>query len=156
MWLFALLILWPLSEIALYVTLGGWLGLWLSLAIVIGTAALGVLILRMQGPAAMAETRAALRRGGDPMRPLAAGMTGVLAGVLLILPGFLTDMAGLVLLLPPVQAGLARLISRRIAVRRGTYQRRADQGIDVIEGEWTETEQRPRPPGGGGSGWTRH
>jgi UPF0716 protein FxsA len=153
MWLFPLLILWPLVEIGLFVTVGGWLGLWLSLAIVIGTAVLGGFLLRLQGPLMMAEARGAFGRKVDPARLLGGGVLRVLGAILLILPGFLTDILGLLLLLPPVQAGVMALIARRIVVVR------PDMGRDggAIEGDWSrvEPDAEPREPGSG-SGWTRH
>lgn len=156
MWLFAVLILWPLVEISLFVTLGGWLGLWLSLAIVIGTAVLGGLTIRSQGALGAAAIRSALQQGRDPTKPAARGALNILGGVLLMLPGFLTDAAGLLLLLPPVQAGLIRLLAAR---HLGRGRRQAAPTIEVLEGEWSRVEPTKlevpgmtRPP----SGWTRH
>jgi UPF0716 protein FxsA len=147
MWLFALLILWPLAEIALFVTLGGWLGLGLTLGIVLGTAALGVMLLRGQAKGGAAR----LRKGG--LQPLLTGGLTLTAGMLLILPGFLTDMLGLLLLLPPVQTLAMVLVARRMQVLAPAARRAAAE--DVLEGNYTEVEGPPEQ-GGRPSGWTRH
>ena len=154
MWLFALFILWPLAEISLFVTLGGWLGLWLSLAIVIGTAALGILVVRMQGMQVNETVRSALRNGQDPTKPVAFGALRVLAGVLLILPGFLTDIIGILLLLPPVQIALMALLSRR-AQRPLNASPTNSPVPDILEGDWKRIDT-PNSDQTGGSGWTRH
>ncbi len=67
----------------------------------------------------------------------------MVAGILLILPGFLTDALGLLLLLPPVQSLVARYATLRVAGMRG--------GSTIIEGEFTEVRPSHEPP----SGWTR-
>jgi UPF0716 protein FxsA len=148
MWLLLVFFAWPLTEIGLFVTLGGWLGLWLSLGIVIGTTLLGAAIIRMQGVQVNSTVRAALQRGQNPGLTVAKGALNVLAGVLLVLPGFLTDMLGLFLLLPPVQFGLMAVLSRRATMQRPAPSAQPD----VIQGEWTRVDTDKAPP----SGWTRH
>ncbi len=149
MWLFALLAAWPLIEIALFVTLGGWLGLWLSLAIVVGTALLGVVLIRLQGPVALINARAALQQGIDPRQSLASGAMGIVAGILLILPGFLTDTVGLLLMFPPVRSALMMLIVQRVRQQHGApktgFQQQQDDA--VIDGDWRpiDPEQPKRP-----------
>ncbi len=153
MWFLMLFFGWPLVEIGLFVTLGGWLGLWLSLAVVIGTAFLGIALIRMQGLRVNLSVRDAIRQGRNPGPVMAKGAIRVLAGVMLILPGFLTDFLGLLLLLPPVQFALFTILARA-AARRGSG-RRAPVGPaseEVIEGEWTQIPADK----GAKSGWTRH
>jgi UPF0716 protein FxsA len=154
---FALLLAWPLIEIALFVTIGGAIGLWLTLFVVIGTGVLGVALLRRQG----LRSAERLRRQMDEMRdPLGAAGDGALrafAAILLILPGFLTDFLGALLLLPPLRAALIAQIARRVGVvsmRSDQPARRAD-GI-VIDGEFVEVDPDPHRPPARPSGWTRH
>lgn len=147
MWVIAGLLLWPLVEIALFVTLGARLGLWLSLAIVIGSAVLGIALLRRTGfRARTARQRLSLRDFAQD------GFLG-LAAVLLILPGFLTDGLGLLLLLPPVQ-GLIMLALQRRLQPMATAMHRAARQDTVIDGEWQVVEARDEnaPP----SRWTQH
>jgi UPF0716 protein FxsA len=169
MWLFALILGLPLVEIALYVTLGAWLGLWITLGIVIGTALGGILLIRSQGARAGVDLRAAMMARQNPAPALAADAFRVIAGVLLILPGFLTDALGLLLLVPPLQRWLVAAIARRAGdrmathVRAGmwdaatTYRDRTRPDIDIIDATWEELPDAPEAKeGGSGSGWTRH
>ena len=153
MWFLVLIFGWPLVEIGLFVTLGGWLGLWLSLAIVIGTALLGVALTRMQGLQVNLSVRDAIRQGRNPGPMMARGAVRVLAGVMLMLPGFLTDILGLLLLLPPVQLALFAVIARAAAARApGRRSQAGPVSDDVIDGEWTQIPADK----GTKSGWTRH
>lgn len=140
-------LVWPLIEIGLFVTVGGAIGLWWTLAVVLGTAVLGVAILRnaarLTGGAALRDPRAAV------MTATRGGMT-LLAGILLILPGFLTDALGLILLLPPVQLVVARLLAARIRV--ATPRPAASRKDDLIEGEFERVDAADAPPP---SGWTK-
>jgi UPF0716 protein FxsA len=144
--------LWPLIEIGLFVTLGGALGLGMTLLIVLGTGVWGVWLLRGQG----LRTTQRLRQEMGAIGTL--GVVGdsafmLLAGVLLVLPGFLTDILGVLLLLPPVRMLLVAALARRFgaaSMRSDHPVRRAD-GI-VIDGDFVEVEPDPhRPP----SGWTK-
>ena len=158
MWLFVIFIAWPLIEIGLFVTLGGWLGLWLTLAVVLGSAVAGMAIIRRQGTRAVADARqslSGLQRGGK----VADGVLVVLAGALLILPGFLTDAIGLVLLIPPVRHLIFARLARKVVRASGSLHRGPEPhrhpAADVIDGEFTEIEG-PKTPTHSPSGWTRH
>jgi len=140
-------LVWPLIEIGLFVTLGGAIGLWWTLAVVLGTGMMGVVILRnaarLSGGAALRDPRAAV------MTATRGGMT-LLAGILLILPGFLTDALGLILLLPPMQLLAARLLAARIRV--ATARTATANEDDLIEGDFERVEERDAQPP---SGWTK-
>lgn len=146
MWLFLSFLALPLVEIALFVVIGGWLGLWLTLAFVLGSAVLGVSLIRRSG-------QAVPMRGGLSMRQIAGSGFSLMAALLLILPGFLTSAIGLLLLVPLVQKLVILVIGQRLAARGMGFQTRSAQS-DVIEGEFEEVIQ-PRderlPP----SGWTQ-
>lgn len=158
---FALLLAWPLIEIALFVTIGGAIGLWLTLLVVIGTGVLGVALLRRQGLRSAERLRQQMGEMRDPLGVAGDGALRALAALLLILPGFLTDFLGAMLLLPPLRAALIAQITRRVGVvsmRSDQPARRAD-GI-VIDGEFVEVDPDPnhtpaRTPARP-SGWTRH
>ena len=98
-----------LVEIALFVTVGGWIGLGLTLLEILASALAGVFVLRTtwRNLSHRMTSGAAGGGGRHPVVLAGDGALLVLAGLLLILPGFLTDLAGLVLLLPPVRAALA-------------------------------------------------
>lgn len=160
MWLFAGVLALPLIEIALFVTVGGWLGLWLTLAIVIGSAVGGVMVIRWQGGHAVERLRAASQMRRDPLGQMAGNALVLLGGTLLILPGFLTDTAGLLLLVPQVRGLVIRGLSARVQGHAGRTDGRAGPPAPhVIDGEYFEIEpDRPddHPPGRPPSGWTQH
>ena len=135
------LLAWSLAEIAGFVVVGGWIGLVGVLALVLGTGVAGVVLLRRQG----LELAGAMR---GPRALQAAGKAGIvaLAAVMLILPGFLTDVVGLVLLVPAVQ----RLVLAWIGVRAVVRHRQGAAG-DIVEATAQEVATGALPP----SGWTR-
>lgn len=92
-----------LAEIALFVTIGAWIGLGLTLFVVLGSALAGALILRAAGRGIVDRLVGAASRRQSPFRQAGDGVLLAIAGLLLILPGFLTDLAGLFLLLPAVR-----------------------------------------------------
>jgi UPF0716 protein FxsA len=147
MWVAIALLAWPLVEIGLFVTVGGAIGLWATLAIVLGTGVLGAFILRN---AARLSGGAGLRDPRQMVLTAARGGMTLLAGLLLILPGFLTDVLGLILLIPPVQAMVTGLLARRIKV--ATADVRPTPRDDVIEGEFERVEPRA---GENPSKWTQ-
>jgi UPF0716 protein FxsA len=109
----------PFAEIAGFVVIGGRIGVLATLAWVVLTAMLGLALIRRQGLDALGRARAALRRGESPTAELADAALVSLAGVLLLLPGFVTDAFGLVLALPPVRRRVvARMRARFRAGRR--------------------------------------
>ena len=168
---FLALVLLILAEISLYVTLGAWIGLAATLAEGVGSAVAGVLIVRAQGERVVERLMQAAMARRNPLREAGDGMLKALAGVFLILPGFLTDAVGLVLLLPPVRRMIMDRIAR--AARRqaaefavdsllhphpgpsgGTSSRPAGPSAgDVIDGKAEEVSP-PKSPGKGRSGWT--
>ena len=159
---FALLLLWPLLEIALFVVIGGAIGLWLTLLVVIGTGVLGVALLQRQGLRSAERLRSEMDRMRDPLGTAGDGALRALAAMLLILPGFLTDALGALLLLPPVRGMIVQQIARRMTVvsMRSDQPARRSDGI-VIDGEFVEVDSDPsrNPPSrnpGPPSGWTRH
>ncbi|CUH39404.1 Suppressor of F exclusion of phage T7 [Jannaschia seosinensis] len=158
MWLFAIFVAVPILEIALFIQVGGWLGLWPTLAIVIATAALGTWLVRRQGLAEIARIQKSLGELRDPTRPLAHGAMILASGLLLLTPGFFTDALGFALLVPGVRDAVLSYIRKRIKVQsfrmgRPPHEapRPVDPRSDVLEGEYVEV-----PPRDGPSGWTRH
>jgi len=154
MWLFLAFLLVPLIEIGLFIQVGGWIGLWPTLAIVVITAVAGTLLVRSQGALALARLRSSLETLHDPTEPLAHGAMILFSGALLLTPGFFTDAVGFALLVPGVRNIVLREMRKRIAVRSfATGPMPRDQDT-VIDATYTveETDDRPRGP----SGWTRH
>ncbi|MEO0360607.1 MAG: FxsA family protein [Pseudomonadota bacterium] len=160
MWIFFALVVVPIVEIALFIELGGLIGLWPTIALVIGTAVLGAALLRMQGFAAMERLQRSLAEGGDPTGPLAHGALILAAGLLMLTPGFFTDAVGFALLIPPCRAALIawagpRLAARVVRTGPGAVRpepRRARPGT-VEDVEYEDLTENAPPPGGGA--WSR-
>lgn len=163
MWVFAIFVALPILEIALFIQIGGLIGLWPTLLIVVLTAVAGTLLMRIQGLQALGRLRASLETGGDPVGPIAHGALILVAGVLLLTPGFFTDTLGLLLLAPPVRAlvigwGASRITLKAAGFVRGRRAaqegRRDPAGRETIAADYEILgEERPEPPGR--SGWTR-
>ncbi len=154
MWLLFAFVAVPLIEIALFIQVGGWIGLWPTLGIVVLTAIAGTALVRSQGAQAMAQLRGSFNELRDPTEPLAHGAMILFSGALLLTPGFFTDALGFALLIPGVRRWVMQEVRKRVevasVVHGTTYARRDD---DVIEGEFTESADGDQT---GPSGWTRH
>lgn len=159
MWLFLAFLLVPLIEIALFIQVGSWIGLWPTLAIVILTAIAGTILVRSQGAAVLSRLRTNLETLRDPTEPLAHGAMILFSGALLLTPGFFTDLVGFLLLIPGVRAAVLREAGKRIKIHRFHMGPRPDatqrQGDDVIDASY-HTVDDTTPPDNTPSGWTRH
>ena len=137
LFLVLLFIVVPIAEIYVIVKVGEAIGILPTLAILIADALLGSLLLRHQGRSAWRRFNAAIAEGRFPGREAADGVMIAVGGTLLLTPGFITDVAGLLLLLPPtralIRAGLFRYLRRRAVV--------------VGAGGFGSGQDRP-PPGG--------
>lgn len=151
----------PIIEIGLFIQVGGWLGLWPTLAIVILTAIIGTYLLRLQGMAALARLQNNLKTGQSPMDPIVNGAMILVAGVLLLTPGFFTDTVGLILLTPPMRAmlirwGAARFVNKSTVIFTNSSPARPRQSPDngTVEGDFVvlDDDETQQP---GNSGWTK-
>lgn len=106
----------PFAEIAVFIMVGSQIGVLATLAAVIAAGLIGFQILRWQGLSVLTESRAMMARGEIPARQIADTMMLALAGFLLMLPGFLSDIVGFALLVPHVRQGLYWLLSRNMVV----------------------------------------
>lgn len=93
----------PVLEIAVFIQAGDIFGLWPTLAAIVATAVIGGALIRAQGLATIARARRSLDQGQAPVREVFTGICLLLAGALLMTPGFLTDSVGFLLLIPPVR-----------------------------------------------------
>jgi len=155
MWLFFLFIGVPIIEIALFIQVGGWLGLWPTLGIVVLTAIAGTMMVRSQGARALANLQRSFNDLNDPTEPLAHGAMILFSGALLLTPGFFTDALGFALLIPAFRKFVMREIGKRIQVNSvvaGQAQWTSESNETVIDGDYEVEEDPNKPP----SGWTRH
>jgi UPF0716 protein FxsA len=94
----------PLIEIAVLIKAGETIGFWPTISLLIGAAMLGFLVIRHQGLTMVSRMLSAVNEGKLPFAPMLDGYVLVLAGGLLIVPGFVSDVIGLLLLVPPLRA----------------------------------------------------
>lgn len=134
-------ILFPMLELALLIKVGSSIGVLATLLLVIASALVGGFILRVAGPATAWRARARLLNGEAPEQEMFDGVLLALGGFLLLLPGFISDLLGLLCLLPFTRHLLFRRLLQSAARRAGraSEARQDDPGAarpQVIEGEW--------------------
>jgi UPF0716 protein FxsA len=152
-----LIFLLPLVEIALFVLVGGWIGVFATLVLVVLAVFAGVALIRSAGTDAAARIRASMAQQQDPSAEIVRMAMRFIAGMLLVIPGFFTDTVALVLLVPGVQRAAFAALRRRasvsgIVVERGdpAGQPRPQHTDRVIEGDYRDvTGSTPRR-----SGWS--
>ncbi len=110
-----ILLLLPLLEIATFVLVGSEIGVLATIGLVLLSAVLGMFLLRTQGVSALARAQLDLRAGSDPGPQLVKAVMTVVAAVLLLIPGFLTDAVAILLLIPAVRSAVWRLLKGRLA-----------------------------------------
>jgi UPF0716 protein FxsA len=112
-----LFIIVPIAELAVIIQVGQEIGVWWTIAILVADSLLGSLLMRSQGRAAWRRFNEAVQAGRVPAREVFDGVLIIFGGALLLTPGFLTDIIGLVLLIPPTRALVRALLVRRFAHR---------------------------------------
>jgi UPF0716 protein FxsA len=157
--LFLIFVAVPLIEIALFIQVGGFLGLWPTLGIVVATALLGTYLVRAQGALALNQLRRSFEELKDPTEPLAHGAMILLSGALLVTPGFFTDTLGFLLLIPMVRTAVYKYLRSRVKVQSfemgGQSRARPRADPTVIDADYedvTPEKSEPQQP----SGWTKH
>ena len=172
MWLLVAFIAVPLIEIALFIQVGGFIGLWPTLLIVVLTAITGTILVRSQGARTMANIRASFSDMTDPSEPLAHGAMILFSGAMLLTPGFFTDAFGLVLLIPGVRSWVFKQAKSRVNIQSfamggqtggpGGQRPHQDTGAarqpndTVIDGEFEDVRAQDKQATHQPSGWTRH
>jgi UPF0716 protein FxsA len=107
----------PIAELYVIIQVGQAIGVLPTVAILLADSLLGSWLLRQQGRAAWRRFNAALQAGRAPARETIEGALILMGGALLLTPGFLSDLLGLVLLLPPTRALVVRVLARRFVPR---------------------------------------
>ena len=100
----------PIVELYVIIQIGQLIGLWPTLVLLLADAILGSLLLRQQGRAVWRRFNAALTERRFPGREVADGVMVAVGGTLLLTPGFVTDVVGLLLLIPPTRAAIRRVL----------------------------------------------
>lgn len=143
MWLFAIFVAVPVIEIALFIQVGGLIGTWPTIGIIILTALTGSTLLRGQGLSVLRSAQARLAAGENPGALVAEGAMLLVAGLLMITPGFFTDTVGFLLLVPAVRRFVWRWIAARAVVTTHVHMRTGPgpaRGGTTVEGEFEEVD----------------
>lgn len=135
----------PLAEIFVFIQVGEAIGAMPTIVLTVATAVFGVMCVRWQGLGVLMRLHAAPSTGEPPAVPLLEGALIALAGVLLLIPGFLTDAAGLILLLPPARNAIATALARRSRGYSMGARRRPGGPGDPGPGQGARPGQRPPP-----------
>lgn len=158
---FLLFLAWPVAEIWIFIGVGreiGWLG---AILLTFATSAAGSVLMRVQGFAAMNRFLQGAERGEMPVAAVIDGMGIFIAGVLLLLPGFISDALGLILFIPPVRRRITAWLFRRIlqspvsrdGIRRGGFRSRPagpeakgfSRSDNVVDAEFETVDPQTRP-----------
>ncbi len=144
------------AEIAAFAAVGRALGVMATLALTVAAMLTGAALLRYLGVGSLRRAEASLTRGENPIGDVFDAACIALAGVLLILPGFITDILALMLLIRPLRRGVGGLLWRRLQASPNVRVWTHRDGATVVEGEYTEVveDRRRLPPGGAPRGPT--
>jgi UPF0716 protein FxsA len=157
---FLVFFLTPIIEMYLLIEVGGHIGAWPTIGLVMLTAVIGIALLRLQGFATLTRGITRLQRGEVPAREMAEGILLAIAGALLVTPGFVTDGVGFALLAPAFRSRLAERLLSRVSVTGvdggfGPPPGAGRGGVTIIEGEYedrTSHDRRDRHRPGAESG----
>jgi UPF0716 protein FxsA len=141
--LLALFVLVPLVELYVILKVGDAIGAVWTILLLAADSLLGSLLLRSQGRSVWRRFNEAMGQGRMPHREVLDGVLVVFGGAFLITPGFITDVVGLLLLLPPSRALIRRLLVRRLGRRLELRVARDGRSFDV-EGTASEHHAAPR------------
>lgn len=107
----------PIAELAVIIQVGQAIGVWWTIGLLIADSILGSMLMRHQGRTAWARFNEAVAAGRVPAREVLDGALVIFGGALLLTPGFLTDILGLILLIPPSRAVVRAILARRLTHR---------------------------------------
>ncbi len=128
-----LFVVFPILELWVLIRVGVAIGAGLAIGLVVLAAMLGIAILNRQGFRTLARVRVRVARGEEPTTAVLEGMVLAVAGLLLLIPGFLTDVLALLALIPALRARLVRRLLAAAQPPRGAPAQRSSR---VIEGEY--------------------
>ncbi len=156
----------PLAEIYVFIEVGERIGALSTILAIVLTALIGTFLLRLQGLQTLARARQQMDRGELPARALFDGLCLLMAGALLLVPGFITDVIGFLLFAPPLRNLIYRRLAHRFEQRgfsgqfhtgsgAGAGRNRRGPGGVIIDGEFEEVgdpDDPPNDPPGPGQG----
>jgi UPF0716 protein FxsA len=151
--LFLLFAILPIVEIAILINMGELIGGWYTVAIVIVTAFAGAHLVKQQGLSTLMQAQQKMQAGTVPGQEMAEGLLLIIAGVLLVTPGFVTDGIGFLLSLPMTRPLIAKALVKHFPLNvvnpsfndnfsQQQQQHSTSQSEDIIEGEF---ERKDKP-----------
>jgi UPF0716 protein FxsA len=159
----ALLVIIPIVELAVLISVGHVIGVWPTVLLVLATSVLGGWLLRHEGGRSWRAFRDDLQAGRPPGNAATDGLVVLVGGMLMLIPGFVSDVAGLVLIFPPTRR-LARVGVLRVLIPRlgpttvsslfGARTVRARTGAPQAPGSWSGTTAPGQQTPGAGQGET--
>lgn len=127
----------PILEVALLVQVGGFIGFWPTVGLVILTAVIGAQLLKSQGRALLMAAQGRLEQGELPLSELAQGLLVAVGGALLLTPGFATDAFGFACLIPGTRLAMGAALRKWLEPRLQVHGRTpTSTSADVIDGEF--------------------
>lgn len=141
-----LFILIPLAEVYAFITVGEEIGVLKTLLLCVLTAAIGGFLVRQQGIETLMKAQHSIRTGTLPLDALFDGICLVIAGALLLTPGFVTDMIGFSLLIPAARRGLRQILTKygKFEIYTNTeFNQKRPNNDDIIEGNYEEIVKNP-------------
>lgn len=144
----ALVVVVPLVELYVIVNVGSTIGILPTVVLLLAISMIGSAIVKYEGLRVWNRFMSQVRAGTVPEREIVEGACILMAGVFLLAPGFVSDVVGIVLLLPPTRAIAVRVVSARLGrstrVIRATYDGRIVDVTDMRDAQRDGTEPRPR------------
>jgi UPF0716 protein FxsA len=134
----------PFVEIAAFINVGGEIGLLPTLALIVVAGIAGAQLMRRAGYATLERVQASLARKDSPVPDVLHGMTLMVAGALLFVPGFVTDVMAIFLLIPSVGTVAGRALWRALLGSTRVTVWASRSGETVIEGEYREIREDPK------------
>lgn len=127
----------PMLEIYVLIKVGHEIGALWTVVLLFAIAALGSALLRLEGLATLAKVQTAMARGELPAAAILDGMVLLVAGVLMVTPGFVTDVFAFLLLLPPLRRAFGAILASRLMMRvQGRAAGAGPVGPQVLEGDY--------------------
>ncbi len=144
-----LLLAYPLLEITVLIMVGSSIGIFATIGLVIGTGILGAMLLRFQGFALLSRMRDEINAGRMPEKEMADGAMIAFGGVLLMIPGFISDVLGILLFVPPVRSFLRSYLGRNMTIVRAGARQRRDGVVDLDLSEYQHSDDDMQDRNGG-------
>lgn len=137
--LFLMFLLVPAIELYVLIEVGSVIGAGWTILLVLATAVTGAWLVKLQGIAIMFKAQATLAKGQPPALEMMEGTALVISGFLLLIPGFVTDVIGFMLLVPPLRKTIMLFLLPKTTIffsqQRRSTRARTSQSDDIIEGE---------------------